>query len=221
MTVTSFVTQGCTPISKKHTITSCSDNIIKELDGQRAYDVMIDDLKDMAAQLTGDKPSDIDLEKMILASSDEEADDEAQKLFKGELHVAFPGKGTDIEDYMVRNATGIDEDNGFISVGHQVANGEQMLFVQRDENTIKAELTRSLLDLRERSEDEDGIFNPKGAIYISCVARAPREDDFNQNTELELIREILGDIPLTGFYANGEISNHRLYAYTGVLILFL
>ena len=29
------------------------------------------------------------------------------------------------------------------------------------------------------------------------------------------------DFPLVGFFANGEISNHRLYSYTGVLALFL
>lgn len=221
ITVTSFVTQGCSPISKQHLITHCAENVIKELDGQRAYDVMITNLKDMAAKLTGDSPDDIDLEKILLSDSDDPENTKLQELFRGELHVAFPVQGTDREDYMVRNAIGIDEENGCIAVAHYVANGEKMLFVQRDENTIKAELTRSLLDIRHRSENENGEFDPKGAIYISCVARAPREYDTNQNSELELIREILGEIPLAGFYANGEISNHRLYGYTGLLILFL
>jgi small ligand-binding sensory domain FIST len=36
-----------------------------------------------------------------------------------------------------------------------------------------------------------------------------------------LIRETFGDMPLTGFFANGEISNNRLYGYTGVLTLLL
>ena len=30
----------------------------------------------------------------------------------------------------------------------------------------------------------------------------------------------LGEFPLVGFFANGEISHDRLYAYTGVLVLF-
>ncbi len=38
---------------------------------------------------------------------------------------------------------------------------------------------------------------------------------------MRLIRDELGDLPLAGFYANGEISNNRLYGYTGVLALFL
>ncbi|MGH8647471.1 MAG: hypothetical protein ACREX4_24645 [Gammaproteobacteria bacterium] len=39
--------------------------------------------------------------------------------------------------------------------------------------------------------------------------------------ELKLLREELGDFPLTGFSCNGEISSDRLYGYTGVLTLFL
>ena len=37
----------------------------------------------------------------------------------------------------------------------------------------------------------------------------------------KMIRDAVGKIPLVGIYANGEISNSRLYGYTGVLTLFL
>ena len=38
--------------------------------------------------------------------------------------------------------------------------------------------------------------------------------------ELSTIAKILGkDVQLIGFFANGEISNSRLYGYTGVLSL--
>ena len=61
---------------------------------------------------------------------------------------------------------------------------------------------------------------PKGGVYVSCVARGPNL--FGKDSEeLKMIREVLGDFPLAGFYANGEISNNRLYGYTGVLTLFL
>jgi small ligand-binding sensory domain FIST len=36
-----------------------------------------------------------------------------------------------------------------------------------------------------------------------------------------MIREVIGDVPVIGFFGNGEISNGRLYTYTGVLSLFL
>jgi small ligand-binding sensory domain FIST len=42
-----------------------------------------------------------------------------------------------------------------------------------------------------------------------------------ESEELGLVRQALGDIPLVGFFASGEISNNRLHEYTGVLALFL
>ena len=34
------------------------------------------------------------------------------------------------------------------------------------------------------------------------------------------IRHALGDVPLVGFFAAGEIARHHLYGYTGVLTVF-
>ena len=60
---------------------------------------------------------------------------------------------------------------------------------------------------------------PRGALYYSCVARG--EAQFGPGSkELGVIQELLGGIPLVGFFGNGEISRDRLYAYTGVLSLF-
>jgi small ligand-binding sensory domain FIST len=38
--------------------------------------------------------------------------------------------------------------------------------------------------------------------------------------EAGMIRSALDNIPLVGFFCNGEISHNRLYGYTGVLTLF-
>ncbi len=35
------------------------------------------------------------------------------------------------------------------------------------------------------------------------------------------IQDELGEVPLVGFFCNGEISHNRVYGYTGVLSLFL
>ena len=60
----------------------------------------------------------------------------------------------------------------------------------------------------------------RGGIYISCIARGAGL--FGPDAaETRMIAEHLGAFPLTGFFANGEISHNRLYAYTGVLALFL
>ena len=60
---------------------------------------------------------------------------------------------------------------------------------------------------------------PKGGAYYSCLGRGAHM--FGENSEeLKTICQELGDIPLVGFFANGEISNNRLYGFTGVLTLF-
>jgi small ligand-binding sensory domain FIST len=73
-----------------------------------------------------------------------------------------------------------------------------------------------LRDLKRRTADA----GPKGGLYYTCLGRGP--ELFGPNSEeLKAIRDELGDFPLVGFFANGEISNSRLYGYTGVLTLFL
>ena len=60
----------------------------------------------------------------------------------------------------------------------------------------------------------------RGGLYFSCVARGPNL--FGQEgREMEIIGDMMRDIPLVGFFGQGEISNNRLYGYTGVLALFL
>jgi small ligand-binding sensory domain FIST len=70
-------------------------------------------------------------------------------------------------------------------------------------------------DIKRRADSP-----PRAALYFSCIARGPNL--FGKGSvELRTIADILGDIPLIGFFANGEISNNRLYGYTGVLTLLL
>lgn len=102
--------------------------------------------------------------------------------------------------------------------------GRLIGFVRRDPDTARIDLSKNLLALRERVIKNYGAFHPKGAVLISCRARAGEDSAGvrqKNRTEAALVQEILGDIPLTGFYADGEISNHRLYGYTSVLILFM
>ena len=61
---------------------------------------------------------------------------------------------------------------------------------------------------------------PKGAVYFSCLGRGASL--FGESSEeLRIIRDGLGEVPVVGFFCNGEISHNRLYGYTGVLTLFL
>ena len=58
-----------------------------------------------------------------------------------------------------------------------------------------------------------------GAIYVSCAGRGGPHFGA-PSAELQIIRRALGDVPLVGFFAGGEIARHHLYGYTGVLTVF-
>lgn len=133
----------------------------------------------------------------------------------GFIFAALPVAGSDTGDYLVRNIVGIDENKQWLAVGAEIEPGQPIMFTKRDRPSAKADFVRMLQKLKAR------IDRPvKGGLYVSCVARGPNL--FGDNAaETRLIAEHLGDFPLTGFFANGEISHDRCYAYTGVLTLFL
>ena len=58
-----------------------------------------------------------------------------------------------------------------------------------------------------------------GAIYVSCTGRGGPHFGA-PSAELAIIRRALGDVPLVGFFAAGEIAHRNLYGYTGVLTVF-
>jgi small ligand-binding sensory domain FIST len=133
----------------------------------------------------------------------------------GFIFAALPIAGSDTGDYLVRNLTGIDTGKGWLAIGAEVAAGDGIMFTRRDRNSALADFERMLDRLKQR------VDRPiRGGLYVSCIARGPNL--FGPDAvETRLIAEHLGQFPLTGFFANGEISHDRIYAYTGVLTLFL
>jgi small ligand-binding sensory domain FIST len=132
---------------------------------------------------------------------------------QGYVHVALPVAGSDTGDYVVRNLLGVSPEEGSIAVGQYMTVGDRMMFVRRDGTSATSDLERMAADLHRRRPKE-----VRAAFYFSCVARGPNL--FGEGSrELKAIESVLGELPLVGFFANGEISNNRLYGYTGVLTL--
>ena len=131
------------------------------------------------------------------------------------IHAAMPVPGSDTADYLVRNLMAIDPSNGLVVIGDEVTSGERIIFVRRDQEAAAKDLDRMLEDLKTRCRTP-----PKAGLYFSCLARGPNLFDDGDH-ELKAIRDTFGDIPIAGFFGNGEISNDRIYGYTGVLALFL
>lgn len=133
----------------------------------------------------------------------------------GQIFVGLSVSGSDTGDYMVRNLIGIDPGNKLIAIGDLARKGQRLHFCRRDRETARADMTRMLDSIRE------GLYTPpRGALYFSCLGRTGALFG-GESAELQMIREALGDVPLAGFFGNGEISHNRLYGYTGVLTLFV
>jgi small ligand-binding sensory domain FIST len=138
---------------------------------------------------------------------------ETVKGERAQLLVGLPVPGSDTGDYTARNLIGVDPKNRAIAIGEPVEPGAEILFCKRDAAAARADLGRILTELKAAAPA------PRGALYFSCVARG--EHMFGtRGAELQLIEQALGEVPLVGFFCNGEISHDRLYGYTGVLTLF-
>ena len=132
----------------------------------------------------------------------------------GLIFAGLPVAGSDTGDYLVRNLLAIDPGRGWIVLGAEIAPGNPILFCRRDPESARRDMTRMVRQLAGRLSGP-----PKAGIYVSCVARGAAL--FGEpGVETALIRESLGEFPLIGFFANGEISRDRLYGHTGVLTLF-
>ncbi len=133
----------------------------------------------------------------------------------GRIFAGFPVAGSDRGDYLVRNLIGVDPESKLVAIGESLHEGMPMMFCRRDASSAVEDMVRMLESMKE------GLFTrPRGAVYYSCLGRG--QNLFGPNSEeLTLIQQSLGDLPLVGFFCNGEISHNRLYGYTGVLTLFL
>ena len=133
----------------------------------------------------------------------------------GYVFAGLPLPGSDTGDYLVRNLVGVDTKNRLLAIGDLVEIGQPIQFCRRDGATAWEDLHRMLRKLKSRLSGP-----PRGGVYYSCLGRG--QNLFGDDSqELRAIRDELGDFPLVGFFANGEISHNRLYGYTGVLTLFL
>lgn len=218
----SRVSQGVHPLpaAARHRITRAVDNLIVELDGRRAFDVLLEDagIGARAALQVGAVAVREDFAKMRA---------QLQALGRRGLFVGIePAAGagyrerTPRADYLVRHVVALDPGQGVVAVAAPVEEGRMLTFCTRDEPAARKDLIRVCAEIRDHVHEQAGATAAaRGALYVSCLGRGSHM--FGEaNEELRLIRRQLGDVPLVGFYANGEIGGQNLYGFTGVLTVF-
>ena len=222
----SRVTQGCQPISKTRTVTAFEVNVATELDGEPALDVMLRDLK-----VSLDQPHEaLSVVRATLVGLMNPSDAGGRN--------AISRTGNFGSDVIVRHIIGLDPKRRGVAVSGQLEAGMQLAFCQRNVQAARADLVRVCSEIREELEPEElplqtatllsateaeSAPHPArriaGAIYVSCSGRGGPHFG-GPSAELQIVRRALGDVPLVGFFAGGEIARHHLYGYTGVLTVF-
>ncbi|MGO4154149.1 FIST signal transduction protein [Cupriavidus sp. YAF13] len=199
----SRVTQGCKPIGPMRTVTRAAHNLLFELDGEPALDCVLQDLG-LGRNVPEDTLASV-LSATLVGLS--KGDDDA---------LSVPGRfGTDT---LVRHVLGVDAQHGVLALADVVEDGMRLAFCTRNPAAARADLMRVATEIR--SELESGHSGRAlGALYISCSGRGGPHFGA-PHAELQMVRNALGDLPLAGFFAGGEIARDRLYGYTGVLTVF-
>lgn len=223
----SRVTQGAQPVDRERTVTEADGNLVLTLDGEPALDVLLREL-------------DISLDLPELAMPRLRATLVGLTLPTGEAPdgVAAPRRGQFGPEVIVRHLIGLDPGRRGVAIADLAPVGTRLAFCERNVQAARADLTRVCAEVREELEPEelslsmatalaasepDAAPHPArriaGAVYVSCSGRGGPHFG-SPSAELQIVRRALGDVPLVGFFAGGEIAHHRLYGYTGVLTVF-
>jgi len=229
MALMSRVTQGCQPISGHHEITACEGNVVTMLDGEPALDVMLADLG-----VSLDQPRDALAKVRTTLVGLSRPEDLMNDANVARVHHA----GQFGADVLVRHVIGLDPVRKGIAIADMPAVGMQLAFCERSAKAARADLIRICAEIREELEPEEMTLQTAmrlnapeaesaphparriaGAIYVSCSGRGGPHFGA-PSAELQIVRRALGDVPLVGFFAGGEIARHHLYGYTGVLTVF-
>ena len=213
----SRVTQGCQPLGATRRVTACEGHVITHLDGQPALPCLLADLG--LTDLNDPRQALPRLRATLVGVTDEQG-------------TALARAGQFGADTRVRHLIGLDPARQAVAVAERLQPGMKIAFCQRDAHAARRDLVRICSEIRDEVESQaepalqaasaalpESTGRIQGAIYVSCAGRGGPHFG-GPSAELKIVQHALGDVPLVGFFAGGEIARHHLYGYTGVLTVF-
>ncbi|TVQ46895.1 MAG: hypothetical protein EA365_04385 [Gloeocapsa sp. DLM2.Bin57] len=200
--VETIVAQGCKPIGKPYQITKGERNIILELATEEAL-----------------KPPLVILQELVNSLDEQDRELAQHSLFLGIARDEFKSELSQ-GDFLIRNLLGVDPRMGAIAVGDRIRPGQRVQFHLRDANTSAEDLELLLSHYQRQQNSPASVV---GALLFSCLGRGERL--YNQpNFDSELFRRYFPNIPLGGFFCNGEIGpvagSTFLHGYTSAFGIF-
>src|SRR5215216_1771952 len=187
------ISHSVIPIGGERIVTRSQGNVIHEIDGKPAVEVLKEYLPEHAL-----------------------ADDRNWMDYANSLALCFeaPSYMKD-EEYVVRGVPAVKMADGSIIVQTEVQEGTSIWFSSRDKQKVATGLDRMAAQIKEQLDGDQ----PKLVLQFECATRG--KDMFREQEKLQVLRQfwrsVDPDVPWAGFYCAGEIgpveerNNHHLY----------
>jgi small ligand-binding sensory domain FIST len=190
------ITRSCQPIGESFQITKADGNMIYEMDGRPAYDILLESISSIEFK----NPDQI-----------------FQSVFFGVPLRSYQTEFLNAH-YLIRNIMGVNAKKGMVACISPIEEGEFVTFTVRDPSRARQDMSMMLEDLQFRLAPS----KPHFGFYFNCCARGqmlygqPHQD-------VSMIRNAFPDVPILGFFTYGEIApidhvNH-LHHHSGVLVM--
>jgi hypothetical protein len=192
------ISHGLVPIGSARTVTRSQGNVIYEIDGKPAIEVLKEYLPE------GALAEDRDWMRYAVSLA---------------LTTKAPNYMKD-EEYVVRGVPAVRMADGSITVQTEVPEGTSVWFSSRDKEKITSRFDRMAQQITEQLGDD----KPKLVFQFECFTRG--KSLFREQEKMQLLkrlRQSVGpDVPWAGFYTIGEIGpveEHNLrHLYTSVVL---
>jgi small ligand-binding sensory domain FIST len=199
ITMDTIVSHACRPIGRPLIVTKAQEEVVFELKGRPALEVLHEVLSGLAPQ-----------ERELAQRG---------SVFVGlaisEMRQVF-GSG----DFLIRQIVGVDPEIGAIAIAEPVEVGQTLQFQLRDPAASRQELRRRL---HQQLDVSASAIPAAGGLLFNCSGRgkalygSPHQD-------VRTIHMVSGKLPVGGFFCSGEIGpiggRAFVHGYTASLGLF-
>ncbi|MGA0200945.1 MAG: FIST signal transduction protein, partial [Prochlorotrichaceae cyanobacterium] len=198
-----IVAQGCRPIGPVFQVVEGEQNVLLQL---------------MATDSNREESALEALQGVVQSLEESDRQLAQHSLFVGLAHSEFQLE-LQAGDFLIRNLIGVDPRIGALAIGDRIRPGQRLQFHLRDGQTSEEDLRILLRRFCAQSPDASAL----GGLMFSCLGRGQglyQKPDFDAT----LFQQYLGQIPLGGFFCNGEIGpiggSTYLHGYTSAFGVF-
>ena len=158
------------------------------------------------------------LEEIYESSQQQDRSLIRDSLFLG-IGVDHSQETFEMGDFLIRNIIGVDSKKGVIGIASPPRPGQIVQFHLRDARTASEELHFMLNRYASGNNPKEAM----GALLFSCLGRGAHLYG-SPNHDTDLFLKKVGNLPLGGFFCNGEIGpiagTTYLHGYTSSFGIF-